>query len=91
MKVRSDYVNHLRNLDLISTKFIPNIFNLLNLYDGVKKAFKLDYWGIDEYYIDCEATCVLLSMAIDLVSQITSQEPYLAFNSWLRIFSTVHC
>lgn len=52
MKVRSDYVNKLRNLDLISTRFIPSIFALLNLYDGVKKAFKLDPWAVDEYYIE---------------------------------------
>lgn len=52
MKVRSDYVNQLRNLDLIATRFIPSIFTLLNLYDGAKKAFKLDQWAIDEYYIE---------------------------------------
>lgn len=54
MKVRSDYVNQLRNLDLIATRFIPSIFTLLNLYDGAKKAFKLDPWAVDEYYIECE-------------------------------------
>jgi E3 ubiquitin-protein ligase listerin len=54
MKVRSDYINHLRRLDIVATHFVPNILNLLDLYDGVKKAFKLDFWAVDEYYIDCE-------------------------------------
>lgn len=59
MKVRSGYINHLRNLDIVATHFIPSIFNLLHLYDGFKKAFKLEFWAIDEYYIDCEDFVVI--------------------------------
>lgn len=54
MKVRSGYVQHLRNLDIVATSFVPNILGLLDLYDGAKKAFKLDMWSVDEFYMDCE-------------------------------------
>jgi hypothetical protein len=53
LKVRSGYINHIRSLNIIATHFVPNILNVLELYDGVKKAFKLDFWAVDEYYLDC--------------------------------------
>ena len=31
------------------------IFGLLKLYDGILKAFRLDIWAVDEYYVQCEA------------------------------------
>ncbi|KAF7968525.1 hypothetical protein HWV62_30179 [Athelia sp. TMB] len=64
MKVRSDYVNQLRNLDLIAARFIPSIFNLLNLYDGAKKAFKLDPWAVDEYYIEHYESGMAISLQL---------------------------
>ena len=54
MKVKSGYIQHLRNLDIVATHFIPNVFGLLDLYDGTKKAFKLEMWSVDEFYMDCE-------------------------------------
>ncbi|KAA1476143.1 hypothetical protein DENSPDRAFT_874439 [Dentipellis sp. KUC8613] len=51
MKVRSGYIEHLRDLDLVSTRFIPMILTLLNLYGGISRSFKLDYWSVDEYYV----------------------------------------
>ncbi|KAH7921570.1 hypothetical protein BV22DRAFT_1096259 [Leucogyrophana mollusca] len=52
LKVRSSYFNHMRNLDIIATSFIPNVFDVLDLYSGGKKAFKLDVWAVDEYYLN---------------------------------------
>jgi E3 ubiquitin-protein ligase listerin len=54
LRVRSGYINHIRNLNIIATHFVPSILGLLELYDGVKKAFKLDFWAVDEYYLDCK-------------------------------------
>lgn len=54
MKVRSGYTEQLRNLDLVATNFIPLILNILNLWTGAGKAFKLDIWSIDEFYLPCE-------------------------------------
>ncbi|TFY57346.1 hypothetical protein EVG20_g8587, partial [Dentipellis fragilis] len=53
MKVRSGYIDHLRDLDLVSTRFMPMVLTLLNLYGGINKTFKLDYWSVDEYYVQC--------------------------------------
>ncbi|TFY76325.1 hypothetical protein EWM64_g7687, partial [Hericium alpestre] len=51
LKVRSGYTEHLRDLGLISSHFVPTILTLLDLYSGPSKAFKLDGWAVDEFYI----------------------------------------
>ncbi|KII91341.1 hypothetical protein PLICRDRAFT_38089 [Plicaturopsis crispa FD-325 SS-3] len=56
VKVRSSYIDQLRHLGIISSYFIPNIFDLLNLGEGLPKAFKLDIWSVDEYYISLYET-----------------------------------
>ncbi|KIJ37270.1 hypothetical protein M422DRAFT_33818 [Sphaerobolus stellatus SS14] len=50
LKVKTAYVEQLRNLDLIGTYFLPNVFDILGVgnRDG---PFKLDAWGIDEYWL----------------------------------------
>jgi hypothetical protein len=52
LKVRSNYINHLRDLGIIETHFIPTVFSLLKLYDGFIKTFKLDIWAVEEYHVD---------------------------------------
>jgi len=52
LKVKSGYIDQLRDLDLVGGHFLPNIFSILGLYAGLPKAFKLDIWAIDEYYLD---------------------------------------
>lgn len=39
--------------------FLPLVFNMLGLYEGMVRAFKLDIWSIDEYYLDCERCSTL--------------------------------
>ncbi|KAF7310730.1 Delta-9 fatty acid desaturase protein [Mycena chlorophos] len=51
LKVRSNYIDQLRSLDIIGTSFIPNLFSLLGVDQGISKAFKLDAWAIDEFYV----------------------------------------
>ena len=46
------YIDQLRNLDLISRDFMPNILSILQLNRGLVKAFKLDIWAVDEYYVE---------------------------------------
>ncbi|KZT28004.1 hypothetical protein NEOLEDRAFT_1059411 [Neolentinus lepideus HHB14362 ss-1] len=50
-KVKTGYIQHLRSLDIISSKFIPYVFNALGLYGGPRSTFRLDLWAVDEYYI----------------------------------------
>ena len=42
MKVKSGYVDQLRDLDLLGLKLLPTVFGVLNLYGGMAKAFKLE-------------------------------------------------
>ncbi|KAG1741443.1 uncharacterized protein EDB91DRAFT_1130453 [Suillus paluster] len=52
IKVRSKYFNQMRSLGIIGDFFIPNIFDVLGLFSGKKKPFKLDIWAVDDFYID---------------------------------------
>lgn len=39
---------------MISEHFLPHILGILGLYSGVTKAFKLDIWAVEEFYLDCK-------------------------------------
>ncbi|CAK5264279.1 unnamed protein product [Mycena citricolor] len=52
LKIRLGYIDHLRALQLVGNEFIPNILNLLEIDQGIPRAFKLDAWAVDEYYVD---------------------------------------
>jgi hypothetical protein len=54
LRVRSNYIDQLRNPDVIQTHLVPTLFHILGLYDGWLKSFKLDVWAVDEHYIQCE-------------------------------------
>ncbi|KAJ7512370.1 hypothetical protein B0H11DRAFT_479514 [Mycena galericulata] len=51
LKVRLSYIDQLRTLDIIGTSFIPNLLSLLGVDQGIPKAFKLDPWAVDEYFV----------------------------------------
>lgn len=44
----------MRRTELIREYFLPRIFSILRLYDGLAKAVRLDIWAVDEYYLDCK-------------------------------------
>ncbi|KAF8650294.1 hypothetical protein AX16_005322 [Volvariella volvacea WC 439] len=52
LKVRSGYIDQLRGLDILSQFFFPNLLAILQLDEGIAKSFKLDIWGVDEFYVD---------------------------------------
>ncbi|KAF7796133.1 hypothetical protein EIP86_007306 [Pleurotus ostreatoroseus] len=52
LRVKSGYLDHLRQTDLITDRFIPSMFGILRLYDGLAKAVKLDIWAVDEYFLE---------------------------------------
>ena len=58
LKVRTSYIDQLRNSDVIGSYFIPGILSLLCLDIGPSKAFKLDIWAVDEFEVQC--TCHFL-------------------------------
>ncbi|KAF7338785.1 Delta-9 fatty acid desaturase protein [Mycena sanguinolenta] len=51
LKVRLSYIDQLRTLDIIGLSFIPNLLGLLGVDQGIPKAFKLDVWTVDEYFV----------------------------------------
>jgi len=54
-KVKSNYIDQLRNHDVVVGHLIPCFLSLLRLDQGsALEVFKLDVWGVDEFYIDCE-------------------------------------
>jgi hypothetical protein len=46
-------------MELLSRNFLPLFLALLRLEYGLEKAFKLDVWTVQEYYIDCKLCFVL--------------------------------
>ncbi|KAF8634833.1 hypothetical protein AX17_004084 [Amanita inopinata Kibby_2008] len=64
LKVRSSYIDQLRNLDLIYKRFMPGILGLLHLENGVAKAFKLDIWSVDQYYVELYETGTVFSLPL---------------------------
>ncbi|KAI0945042.1 hypothetical protein AcV7_001681 [Taiwanofungus camphoratus] len=64
LKVKSGYIDHMRELEVVAMQFLPTIINVLGLYGGIPKAFKLDIWGVDEYYIDTYPSDTFLSIQL---------------------------
>ncbi|KIY44620.1 hypothetical protein FISHEDRAFT_51052, partial [Fistulina hepatica ATCC 64428] len=54
MKVRSSYIEQLRDAKVVQTALMPNLVHLLRLDQGIAKSFKLDIWAVDEYYVQRE-------------------------------------
>lgn len=67
LKVKAGYIDQLRDLGLVTDHLLPTIFTLLGLYGGIPKAFKLDIWAIDEFYLHCEYDASIKVAMADLV------------------------
>lgn len=48
-------MEHLQRTGLIEEHFLPKVFTILRLYDGIPRAVRLDIWAVDEYYLDRES------------------------------------
>lgn len=46
------YIDRLRSLDILASYFFPNLLGILRLDEGITKAFKLDIWSVDQFYVD---------------------------------------
>lgn len=89
-KVKSGYIEQLRNLDLIAVNFIPLFLALLHLEGGLAKAFKLDIWAVNEFYVDRKFCYVVDNRLLKSAIQCLSPDPS-AYPSWLLISIIVHC
>ncbi|KAE9397108.1 hypothetical protein BT96DRAFT_996073 [Gymnopus androsaceus JB14] len=73
VKVRMSYIEQLRSSGIIEAHFIPNIFALLSLDNGIVKAFKLDIWAVDKFYVQ-----FLIRAELDHVKRSTEGQSELA-------------
>ncbi|EJF63887.1 hypothetical protein DICSQDRAFT_145362 [Dichomitus squalens LYAD-421 SS1] len=64
MKVKSGYIDQLKDLDLVGSRLLPVVFGLLDLYGGMAKAFKLEIWDVDEFYLDYYTTDTPISLRL---------------------------
>ncbi|TRM62271.1 hypothetical protein BD626DRAFT_558116 [Schizophyllum amplum] len=51
LKVRMGYIEQLRSLGVVDTYLMPNIIHMLQLDQGLARAFKLDMWAVDEFFV----------------------------------------
>ena len=66
MKVKSGYSEHLQELELVDTHFIPIILHLLQLYGGISKAVKLEIWSVDHFYVECKIFFLIFGLELIL-------------------------
>lgn len=88
LKVRSSYIEQLRNLDFIVSRFIPTLLHLLRLDQGPLKVFKLDLWAVDEFHIECTYIYIHSGLVSEVYSQTMRQSQPLAFHYWQLISIT---
>ncbi|KAF5340217.1 hypothetical protein D9611_007972 [Ephemerocybe angulata] len=51
LKVKSMYIEQLRNLDIVGSRLLPFIVQILRLDEGLNKAVKVELWAVDEFYV----------------------------------------
>lgn len=52
LRVRSSYVDQLRNRHVVQQALIPVLCDLLDIGKAGKKPSKLDLWELDAFYIE---------------------------------------
>ncbi|KDQ60057.1 hypothetical protein JAAARDRAFT_32435 [Jaapia argillacea MUCL 33604] len=85
-RVKSGYIEQLRDLDIIASHFLPSIFEILGLYGSARAALKLDIWGVDEFHIpfyDPDSSVSLQLLAAHLYYRALLVVPSL-IRSWLQ-------
>ncbi|KAE9393090.1 hypothetical protein BT96DRAFT_999800 [Gymnopus androsaceus JB14] len=82
VKVRMSYIEQLRSSGIIEAHFIPNMFALLSLDNGIVKAFKLDMWAVDEFYVQFYEP--------GSFSGITTLAAHLYYRALLTVPSLIH-
>ncbi|KZT68385.1 hypothetical protein DAEQUDRAFT_727954 [Daedalea quercina L-15889] len=64
LKVKSAYIEQLRDLGLVGEHLLPSVFSTLGLSGGNSKAFKLDIWSIEQLYLDSYSGDSALSLGL---------------------------
>ncbi|KAJ2933069.1 hypothetical protein H1R20_g4020, partial [Candolleomyces eurysporus] len=69
-KVKSMYIEQLRNLDLVASRLLPAIIHLLRLDEGLNKAVKVELWAVDEFYVSSLAAHLYFRALLSVPSLI---------------------
>lgn len=54
LKLKTSYIEQLRNEDLISASFLPSIFKVLGVTGARGRPFELAPWAVDEFMLERE-------------------------------------
>lgn len=63
-KVRSGYVAHLLQREMVRKQLMPLLYSLLGLGGSSARPFKLDLWAVDEFIVEDADTADALSMRL---------------------------
>ncbi|KAJ2912917.1 hypothetical protein MD484_g7503, partial [Candolleomyces efflorescens] len=69
-KVKSMYIEQLRNLDLVGSRLLPAIIHLLRLDGGLNKAVKVELCAVDEFYVSSLAAHLYFRALVSVPSLI---------------------
>lgn len=54
LKIKSAYIEQIRNANLISSGFIPSVLALLDVAESGTRPFDLSGWAVDQFVIERE-------------------------------------
>lgn len=54
LRMKTSYVEQLRNAGLIGLAFLPSIFSILDVAETSTRPFDLGPWAVDEFVIERE-------------------------------------
>lgn len=61
LRMKSSYVEQLRNAGLIGLAFLPNVFSILDVAETSTRPFDLGPWAVDEFIIERKSSLSLFS------------------------------
>lgn len=64
LKIKSAYIDQLRNANLVSTGFIPTVLALLDVAESGTRPFDLTPWAVDQFIIERESSFLFSSLHV---------------------------
>ena len=59
LRMKSNYVEQIRNAGLIGLAFLPSMFSILDVAETSTRPFDLGPWAVDEFIIERQSCLVL--------------------------------
>lgn len=58
LKLKTSYIEQLRNHDLVTASLLPSVFSILGVSGSRNRPFELAPWAVDEFMLERKSTCV---------------------------------